>query len=83
MIQTETANDMNGGSKVEAGNVIRNVEHEDLNLNTWEAVAHGLNRITTVLYLLGNAIVFALYLCPLLYRIIVHSAVNGYVIDIE
>ena len=73
----QTAQDMNGVSKEHE--VTRNVE----NMNSWEAVAHGLNHITTILYLLGNAIVFTLYLYPLLYRIIVHSAVNGYVTDIE
>lgn len=52
------------------------------NGNSWEEVALGLNRITTFSYLLGNALVFALYLSPLLYRIMVHSAVVGYLVDI-
>ena len=50
---------------------------------TWEAIATGLNRLTIVSYLLGNALVFAIYLYPIFYRIIMHSAISGYVLDID
>lgn len=50
---------------------------------TWGAVAYGVNRVTTTIYLLGNVLVFALYMCPLLYRIGMYSASNGYMVDTE
>lgn len=51
--------------------------------NSWEAVALGLNRLTILFYLLGNAIVFVIYLCPLFYCIYAHSATESYVFDIN
>lgn len=44
--------------------------------NSWKAVALGLNRVNTLAYLLGNAIVFALFLGPLLHRIFMYSIHN-------
>ena len=63
---------------------LTNKSHEKVEIGeTWEAIATGLNRLTIVSYLLGNALVFAIYLYPLFYRIIMHSAVSGYVLDID
>lgn len=50
--------------------------------NTWMEVSFGVNRLITVAYLLVNALAFAFYLCPLLYRIIRHYSVVDYVNDI-
>ena len=51
-------------------------------LNSWEELAFGINRMINVIYLVGNALVFRLYLYPLLMRIIEHSANNVYVVDV-
>lgn len=50
-------------------------------LNSWAAVAHGLNRVAAATYLLGNVLVFACFLYPLLYRIAAHSRKTGHVVD--
>lgn len=50
-------------------------------LISWVLVAHGINRLTTAAYLLGNALVFVLYLFPLLFRIFEHSSFIEYVVD--
>ena len=50
-------------------------------LNSWEAVAHGLNVIVSTIYLLANAIVFAIYMCPLLFLIFRHNSVTSYIND--
>ena len=50
-------------------------------LDSWEAVAFGMNRVIIAIYLLGNALVFVLFFCPLLFHMIKHLSVKVYVID--
>ena len=57
--------------------------HKSEELETWTAVAVGINRMVNSVYMLGNVLVFSLYLCPLLYRIIVHSVVSDYFVEID
>ena len=49
---------------------------EEQQVDTWKAIALRLSGLTTAAYLLGNALLFAFYMCPLLYRIISHSATS-------
>lgn len=55
---------------------IENPVENGEDLNSWRAVSSGMNRLLNVSYLLGNILVFGFYLCPLLYRIIMHSRVG-------
>lgn len=48
---------------------------------SWNAVALGLNRLITAIYLVGNVLAFAFYMFPLLQRIILDRNVEGYVVD--
>ena len=50
-------------------------------LSSWEEVAHGLNLHVSAIYLFANALIFAIYMCPLLLLILEHSFVTNYVID--
>ena len=51
--------------------------------DVWEAVPFGLNCLITAVYLLGNAIVFVLYMWPLLYRITSHSEATSYLVPVS
>ena len=70
-----------GQTKVKFGRPVGKLFERIENINSWKNVALGLNCLTTAFYLLGNALAFAFYLYPLLYRIIKHSAITGYVVD--
>lgn len=83
-IEEEELEDNKGVSNVEEELVIaKYIIGKTQKSYSWVAVALGLNRVTTIAYLLGNALTFTFYLYPLLYRIIVHSAVIGYIIDTD
>lgn len=51
--------------------------------NAWMELFFALNRLTTAIYLIGNALVFSFFLVPLLYRMIVHYSVKEYVEDVS
>lgn len=51
-------------------------------LHSWELVAYGLNYVVSAVYLIANALVFVICMCPLLLRIFKHSYVTSYVNDI-
>ena len=50
-------------------------------MSSWKSVSEGLNLWFIVIYLLGNALVFAVYLFPLLCRIFVQSSLSSFVVD--
>ena len=70
-------------TKRELSNVWDQPPEKCVDLESWTAVALGINSVMNTIYIVGNLLVFALYLCPLLYRIILHSTISGYVADIK
>ena len=56
-------------------------------LESWAAVAIGVNNVVDMFYVLGNVVIFACYMCPLLHCIspfqLDHFAVSDYIENIK
>lgn len=76
-VSTTSANNKNV-QEIEALEILE----KQLNHNSWAAVSDGVNRVTVAVYLLGNALAFVFYMCPLFYLYIEHLFVVDYLNDI-
>lgn len=86
MVQAETRREaiMKAGRSKECGKVMAAVMELLANkkFRTWQAVSRGVNRLTVVIYPLGNAFCFAIYMWPLVIRYIEHFYVVDYLDDV-
>ena len=82
-LRSEVPNDVVKNESVCETVVPEKVFEKSEGLSSWKSVSEGLNRWFIVAYLLCNALVFALYLFPLLCRIFVQSSLSSYVLDID
>lgn len=80
---TPTSHEKLDPSNRELSSIWDHPPEKHVDLESWTAVALGINSVINTIYILGNLLVFALYMCPLLYRIIVHSTASDYVADIN